>query len=382
VRNLKRTARSPLLAQTLLLASCLGLVHAAAAALQDETSPASPASQHAESALTPPHESQPLESILQLAPLGDADADSAQSVSAQVDQLIGRGDQSADSILAIDLRLSAANLLLARHTEPALTRVLLRLPDQRDTDLAREALNQASAILSVVEKSLEAQHAAQDPRAAEAQLQYARLNAFERALQVITGSTAQEDQDSQAREAASDLAVLLEQDDPRIAESALLYYAILMNQSVGLDRVLTVLPNVAAPPRPQHTEYPFFARLLRCQLIADRGGYAVSLALLDDLEDRVDRWFTQPDQQLQALRSVAWVRYDVLRNWRDSLPGSAVAERQWCERAMLAVPEAHFRTQQTTLLRLGLAIPILVTAPEAVNAPPDPTPSHPAPPAP
>jgi hypothetical protein len=111
--------------------------------------------------------------------------------------------------------------------------------------------------------------------------------------------------------------------------------------------------------------YAFFARLLRCRLIAARGGPATALALLMQIEERCDEWFTGDKEREEAVRAARLVRIQILVDWHDSLDSSGSAsERQWCVERIKVLVDEHFGDNNGPVLRLTPAIPLLAQPPE------------------
>ena len=118
--------------------------------------------------------------------------------------------------------------------------------------------------------------------------------------------------------------------------------------------------------------YAFFSRLLRCRLLADQGGWAVALTLLMQVEERCNDWFSDDIDRDRALRTCALVRIQILGVWRERLPSdTAEDERKWCDDRISRLRGERFGDDDTTVLRLSPAVPVLAIPPEVGAAPPD-----------
>jgi hypothetical protein len=92
-----------------------------------------------------------------------------------------------------------------------------------------------------------------------------------------------------------------------------------------LDMSLSDAPRQAMP-------HAFFVRLLRARLSAKQGSYAASLALLMQMEERCEFWFTNETERADATRTVVWAQLLVLRDWIGQLTDeSQTAGRRRCQ---------------------------------------------------
>ncbi len=175
-----------------------------------------------------------------------------------------------------------------------------------------------------------------------------------------------------ARRAASRLAVLLEDDRPQVAAAAALWQASLRARESDPSRAMSVLGLVLSRPRQGTLPFAFFARLLRCRILASRGGHAVALALLTQLEDRSDIWMAREADRTNALRAITLVEIQVLRDWYARLPGPPDSpQRQWCVDRVKTLIDEHFSEDGSTVFRLTAAIPIVAVPEDAGRREPE-----------
>lgn len=293
---------------------------------------------------------------------------------------------------------AAVNWSLARQCEPALSRMLngTSLPDDRP--FVRELAGSCLARLEALRESLQSdpprptgqpvavdepgEEAPDDGRsppgnddadsdAADGAPVDARdlslvdavemLTVFARAIEAAASDSPERDQGGMDQ-AALNLSFYLEDDRPDVAAAALLWQAWLHDRSGKRDRALRILPPALTAPREGGETFDYFARLLRCRLLSDRGSYATSWALLLTLEERARDWFTTPPVQADAARSSLRVKLAICDAWA---VGGSESERArtktWCESAGRRLYDEHFAdSSSATLLRLASAIPLLV----------------------
>ncbi|MFQ5414439.1 MAG: hypothetical protein ACE5E6_08270 [Phycisphaerae bacterium] len=195
------------------------------------------------------------------------------------------------------------------------------------------------------------------------------LEAFAAAVAALLAASADERDNARLRRAASAVSGLLEDSDPAVAAAAALYQAALRSEAGDLERALNTLDLALAPPPRGAMPLAFFARLYRCRLIARRGGHAVALALLYQMEERCHEWFVGDARQADALRTVTVVELGVLRDWHDRLkPGADSAERAWCAETMSRLISRRLTDHPPTVLRLVNAVPIVVPPPAGLKS--------------
>ena len=262
--------------------------------------------------------------------------------------------------------LAAANLILAFELEPVCSQRLLRIPvdpDEIDESRIRDALDRADELLARAETAVRVGNEA-DPLAESAtrvQEHAQSLRAFSGALRAYLRAGRDNKGVEEIRQAASLLSRLMEQDDPRVVAAATFWQALLRSLEDDPDRALSVLELVLTDPPPDSMPYAFFSRLLRCRLIAQRGGVAAALALLLQLEERCLDWFSDDDERAAAIRVIQLERIHLMTDWREPLPtADAAAKRSWCRKRAVALTKEAFADPGDTVLRLTPAIPTLV----------------------
>jgi hypothetical protein len=288
----------------------------------------------------------------------------------------GQARPAADPALR---HLMEANQILAQQIEPAVSRWLIA----QDTPVGREALQTAldvagqhlEAAKAALESSGAATPNANEPRAEDSLLvaDVETLEAFANALSAIFGEGTAEGLARDRRNAAFALAVLLEDERGGVAAAAGLYQAILYRQLDRLDRVMELLPAPLTPLSPAGERFDFFARLLRCQCVSQRGGYAAGYAILLQIEKRCNEWFADPRDQAAAARAAVEVRLQLLAEWEARAPDAE--EHQWCQESAIRTRQALQEGQVTSgVMRLGVAVPLLRTESGARPTIPEPQP--------
>jgi len=310
------------------------------------------------------------------------------SVASRVAELQQQAGEATDAARKTGFILAAANLILAEQLEPPCSRKFLQLdtPLQGEDAVVAAALDRADALLVEAEAYLLAEQ--KDPmeedapptdQAKELSRIAVTLKAFAQALRTYLVMEADSDSSRDARRAASGLSILLEDDNSQIAAGAAFWQACLRAMEPDptpaldiLDRAIVELPTDA--PR-----FGFFSRLLRCRLVAARGGPAAALALLMQVEERADGWFKADPDRTDALRSCVWLRLRVLQDWHDRLDATSHAdERAWCRSRIDTLRAQRFSDASgVTVLRLNQAIPIIARPPGPNATPPDGTPAPP-----
>jgi hypothetical protein len=314
---------------------------------------------------------------VRLSPISGFEDDTAHlaSISSRVAELVQQAEQANDRDAGVELRLAAANLILAHELEPACTRRLLGLTDGAvDGDPARlvAALDRADALINDAQASLRdgdspAPVRADDPRDGrleELARKASTLRAFGHALRAYLLTTDDPETNRQARRAASGLSAVLEDRDPQVAAAAAFWQACLRAGETDVTAAMSVLDMPLADPASNAMPYAFFSRLVRCRLLAIRGGPAVGLGMLVQMEERCNDWFTTPSDRQDALRTCAWIRLVILRDWYDRLlPDGRNDELAWCADQAERLRAEHFKDDSPTVRRVSPAIPIIVAAP-------------------
>ncbi len=288
-------------------------------------------------------------------------------------------EQAATAPAEIEHRLAAANWILARETEPRISRLLLGIERPEDvaslTALlveARSQLERCPALLDKLESAgkpsadehADAEDADQVSRVEDLRRVYRDLSAFAGALATIWSPDAGEDVDEQIRSSASALSVLLEDDRPGVAAAAGLYQALLYKRAGRLDRALAVLDLVLKPLKPGDEPMVFLTRLLRCRCLAQRGDYVATWSLLLRLEERAREWFEKEASRAgeEAARAALLARLDVAAAWRAQLLAEDKSERAaWCEQSSKQIRDAlREEDRPPQVMRAGSAIPLLL----------------------
>lgn len=342
-----------------------------------ETKPASPHASQGPS-LQPETPEQPAEPksesswdtlAVELAPLigVDEDAQTPAGVAKAVDRAIQQAQAARDPAETADLLHVAANVILARQVEPACSRALLGLSKSPDGPDAPAALLQADALLEDAAAAIQRVRAGPTPDPDwldDALRRQEVLEAFSAAITAFLEPKASDEVRGRLRRAASGLSPLLEDEDRAVSASAAMWNAYLRSRAMDPDRVLPLLELGLSDPDPGTMPYGFFARLLRCRLIADRGGFGASLALLVQMEERCGRWFGRSADRKDAVRAIALAELSILRAWREQLEEPAGERaRRWCLRRAGELRADYFPDDAGTVLRLKEAIPILIPAP-------------------
>jgi len=289
-------------------------------------------------------------------------------------ELLDRASRESDELMAASLRLAAANLMLAEPLVAPCTMRLMRclgLTDPADPRNASDVLNRARDLLDQIGgqieekmKHVEGMEASTADSWATLRSNQRSLKAFLKALHVLLLPDDHEDVARAMRRAASGLAPLLERTEPDIVAAAALWYATLRADEKNKDAALSVL-SPALQSRPSAgIHFAFYARLLRCRLIADRSSPPTALALLLQLEDMLEDWFDDDATRDQASRSLLLVRAHILDVWKQRLERDAPPEeRQFLDQRIEGI-HARLAETPTAFLKLGHAIPLLAQAPE------------------
>jgi hypothetical protein len=314
-----------------------------------------------------------------------------ESVTSRVTELQQQAADADDPQRKAGFLLAAANLILAEQLEPACTRRFFQLdpPPQKDDALAvAPALARSDVLIAEAEASLPpaAEHDAPDEdartidrRGDELHRTVETLKAFAQALRAYLTAEADADPARTARRAASGLSVLLEDDNPQVAAAAAFWQACLRATDPDPTPALAVLDPAVIDPPPGSLRFGFFSRLLRCRVLAARGGSAAALALLLQVEERANDWFKADAERADAVRACAWLRLRILQDWHDRLDStSQVDERTWCSSQMETLRAQRFSdARSSALMRLSQAIPIIARPPDAIAPTPDGTPAPP-----
>jgi len=299
-----------------------------------------------------------------------------QEMGARVDALIERAKAASPQRDRIDLWLATANLILASQLEPSCSRVLLGI----DLDHVKERRAEDHAVLDRASKLLdEARTALKDFMAAPEndddfvmirQQRLDMLSAFHNAIHAYLLNEDGEEVMQKRRDAASELSAFMEDPDRHLVDAAQLWHALLRRSETDRRAILALLDPVVSEAAQPVSSHELFGRLMRCELIAERGGFAAALALLIQLEERAHVWqFAGADRE-DAIRLIAHRQIRILEQWKAALTAdNSDRERTWCDDQVQSLMGEHF-IESRQLLRLGLAIPIICSDPDVPEATP------------
>ena len=241
--------------------------------------------------------------------------------------------------------VSNVNMTLAWELEPFASRWLLGLGNPEEQTAANALL--AAAIERLQAKPDTAVEATSDTTLP-----------FVAALRAIWDPGEGEAAELARRQAVMGLAVLLEHERADVTSAALLWQAVLYREMDRADKAFKLLPPATARVERDATAYQFFARLLRCRIVADCGGYAAAYSLLLQVEELAHDWFKDERAQEEAVHAAMLMRMQVLREWRTSLDQTADSlEVAWCTRAIERI-RAELPEDRVPLLRLGETVPL------------------------
>ncbi len=284
----------------------------------------------------------------------------------RVESLSRRIQSATDEPARIELLLCLANIRLARQAEPAATRWLLGdESEETRRELARTANTAKTEIRSAMELISRLERTSPPPRVAGKALRHWRqvagqLSALAFAMETV-GSTTRD------LTAPAELEPLAKDQTTALGAAANLWRTAAIRQADQGQRILDALEPVLT--KPNLLPYDFFQRLLHCRLLIDRGGYAVATALALRMEVEIENWFDKR-QEPEAKRAVVIMQIGIAEKWADRLSGDQVTEHAAERRASAKrLTDQYSREKDAPVYRLGLAIPILVEAPEPTSAP-------------
>ncbi|MFQ5490731.1 MAG: hypothetical protein ACE5GE_08430 [Phycisphaerae bacterium] len=297
-------------------------------------------------------------------------------VDGRIEALLSAGERAASDLQKVNYQLAAANWMLSRQIEPRVSRLLLGIEASGDRAGLMSGLEQARFRLDACRTALEAIPPADESEEEEggegADPQALTIAALERSVESLSAYAAaigaiwrpdEADGESKAiRRTASALGVFLEDDRPEVAQLASLYRALLYGRMGRLERALSALEPALAPLPAESRAAALYNRVLRCQLLAQEGGFVVAWSLLLRLEERVTEWFSVPRQVQSATRAVGLARLEIARQWEASLRAQgAKEEADWCRQSADALEAAlQEGGGRLEVLRLGLAVPMMV----------------------
>lgn len=294
--------------------------------------------------------------------------------------------KSSNPAEVVEYELAAANLILARELETFASRRLLGLSRPQDEAAVRAALAAARERLDAAAEMLERPRdvgaaartngvaaSERGPRSEpyDEEREHSRtlleaLQSFTTALEAVWSPDQGEEALRARRAGVAALAVLLEHERKDVASAALLWQAEVYRQMRLPDKAVELLPLATERIEREARRYQLFCRLLRCRLLADRGGYAAACALLLQIEERVLEWFGTDAARVEATNAAMLTRLQILEQWRESLdPATEAREIEWCVQAAQRIHNAlTAKGNALRLLRLEETIPILMQLPE------------------
>lgn len=270
----------------------------------------------------------------------------------------------------IELRLAAVNWMLATQSEPPMSRLLQQISVPSDgpfmASLMQRALTE-TAIARTDLKRLDESPDRDDELIAQFTDAIDTLECFGQALRICAAQGAGPDE---ARRIAADLSFYLEDDRPEVAAAALVWQAALYKKSDRLDRAMRSLPLALTPTHAETIGYDFFARMLRCRYLADRGAFATAWSLMLLLEERSRDWFTTQSRRNEATNSAVLAKLTLCDAWIEASQGPARERTQdWCRANGTRLREEYFSSRTDgALLRLTTAAPIIVDIPDPATA--------------
>jgi hypothetical protein len=295
------------------------------------------------------------------------------------DRIAARMEAEDSAAARADLALAWANWELADGCAGAATRWVLGLRTAEDVACFRQAATRANDALAVAAEALDSMKAAggdaQDEEALRTRKQTHRklryfAAAFAALADVVDASADQRPEAQDAcRDAALDLAVLREDEDPQTATAARLWQAILLEAAGREDRAISVLQLSLA--RPRHLPYGFFLRLQRLQLLVDRGAYALVAGLGARMQAESQKWFAHdPLVNTRVQATIRAVRAANLWRWADALPESASDDADRLRDRANLIRDKYFGSDtRAPLYRLEQAIPVYMPLPDLTPLP-------------
>lgn len=244
-----------------------------------------------------------------------------------------------------------ANWILAVQCEPHVSRILLGLNDLKDV----------SAVVALCDRAAERLRKAADgwgDRDGRDLLDF--LLTLTQAVSSYHQSRLNQADPKRLEVLAGELAIWLDEDDPQIARTALLWQSLLYTQINQPDRALAALPLPLSPIQGSTTE--FFNRLVRCNILINQGCTALAEALLLKMEEKCSHWFKDESQEESALCALDWTRFRISPpESLDDLTEKIRAGRVERIRKNLVREDG----QPCQAIRLEQIAPMLIKAPEA-----------------
>ncbi len=161
---------------------------------------------------------------------------------------------------------------------------------------------------------------------AELEDRIAMLRAFGETFSALGEDPSSSDGRRRLVRVCRDLAIYLNDDNAKVAESARLWVGVAYRQAGRPERTLQVLRLVLSGPA--SLRLGLAARVQRCLALGDRGEHVAAVALCSRLALRVEVWFADEDAAVQAaaLETVRLTRAEMLRGWASSLRSAGQTE--------------------------------------------------------
>ena len=282
----------------------------------------------------------------------------------------GRTDDPRESI---QLTLAALNWVLAAECEPPMSRLLHGINGDSDLLLVGRLAHQCLTDLETLRNELKeyARNPEHDAEAAAGfQASIDTLDCFAQALNACVAPDGDDGADVLYRQAASALSAYLEDERPNVAAAALLFKAVLYGRAGRIDRAMRLLAAATEPLRSDTVHYDFFARLLRCEYLTRRGGYATAWTLLLSIEERSEDWFGTVRTRTEAARAAILARLRICNVWPPAVPEVEREETtSWCDSITKRLYAEYFGDEGNgAVIRLTTAAPVIVDIPDPPSA--------------
>lgn len=250
-------------------------------------------------------QSQPGESATSAPAVSEAvfavDAEIAQAWQQQLEALRANTERAGTPVEKAAAHVALANRLLSEPTREAATRWLVGWQKPEDLALIRRYAEEAGREITSARKLLEAKPSEEQSRLhSDVSFDLDLVEPFARLLTVISADRDPAAAGDEIEEAALDLALARESDDPVISSGALLWQSFALMLAGRRDRALVALPEALAEVKPE--TYDFYCRLLRCRLLADEHQYAASMALLLQIGGSIEKWYRSRDERSNMAR--------------------------------------------------------------------------------
>lgn len=295
----------------------------------------------------------------------DDDQAYRREIAEQTAKIVKSAQEEDNQKVRAELLLAAANLILARQFEPAYTAKLLDIRGLSfDSAEAVDMLDQADSLILRAQEALNKNEGDADASVEAVKDRLVTLLAFAGAVRGYLITAEDQEKTHAVRRAVSALSPVLEHENAHVAAAANLWQACLRSADGNPSRAIESLPFPSANIDKDTMPYAFFAKPFRCRLHGSRGGYAASIAMLIQIEERCEDWFESQKDQADALRTTRWMQLRMLFDWYESFDASKQAkERRWCADRIEALKVDSFGTESKTVLRISPAIPLIFPTP-------------------